>query len=69
MSQSKIHQILKEADLKPHKIEYWCGKSTDVEFESKMIMAFKNLFDTYLANKPQEKELELKLTSTFNTIH
>src|SRR5258708_8695917 len=37
MSQSKIQQILKEADLKPHKIEYWCGKSTDVEFESKMI--------------------------------
>src|SRR5438477_5447373 len=37
MSQSKIQQILKQADLKPHKIEYWCGKSTDVEFESKMI--------------------------------
>jgi len=37
ISQSKVHQILKEADLKPHKIEYWCGKSTDPEFESKMI--------------------------------
>jgi transposase len=36
MSQSKVHQILKEADLKPHKIEYWCGKSTDPEFEEKM---------------------------------
>ena len=37
MSQSKVQQILKQADLKPHKIEYWCGKSTDVEFESKMV--------------------------------
>src|SRR5438309_4192168 len=37
MSQSKVQQILKQADLKPHKIEYWCGKSADVEFESKMI--------------------------------
>jgi transposase len=37
MSQSKVQQILKQADLKPHKIEYWCGKSTDIEFESKMI--------------------------------
>jgi transposase len=37
ISQSKVHQILKEADLKPHKTEYWCGKSPDPEFESKMI--------------------------------
>jgi len=37
ISQSKVHQILKEADLKPHKIEYWCGKSPDPEFEEKMI--------------------------------
>jgi putative transposase len=37
ISQSKVHQILKQADLKPHKIEYWCGKSPDPEFESKMI--------------------------------
>jgi putative transposase len=37
ISQSKVHQILKRADLKPHKIEYWCGKSPDPEFESKMI--------------------------------
>ena len=37
MSQGTVQQILKQADLKPHKIEYWCGKSTDVEFESKMI--------------------------------
>jgi putative transposase len=37
ISQSKVFQILKEADLRPHKIEYWCGKSPDPEFEAKMI--------------------------------
>jgi len=37
ISQSKVHQILKQADLKPHKVEYWCGKSPDPEFESKMV--------------------------------
>lgn len=37
ISQSKVFQILKHADLKPHKIEYWCGQSRDPEFEQKMI--------------------------------
>lgn len=37
MSQTKVQNLLKEADLKPHKINYWCGKSNDPEFESKMI--------------------------------
>jgi len=37
ISQSQVHRILKEADLKPHKTEYWCGKSTDPEFEEKLI--------------------------------
>jgi putative transposase len=37
ISQSKVFQILRDADLKPHKIEYWCGKSPDPEFEVKMI--------------------------------
>ncbi|GAO27918.1 IS630 family transposase [Geofilum rubicundum] len=36
ISQSKVFQILKQADLKPHKIDYWCGKSKDPEFEEKM---------------------------------
>lgn len=36
ISQSKVFQILKQADLKPHKIEYWCGKPKDPEFEEKM---------------------------------
>ncbi len=37
MSQTKVQNLLKEADLKPHKIDYWCGKSNDPEFETKMI--------------------------------
>lgn len=37
MSQSKVQNLLQEADLKPHKVEYWCGKSTDPEFETKLI--------------------------------
>jgi len=36
ISQSKVFQILRDADLKPHKIDYWCGKSPDPEFEAKM---------------------------------
>jgi putative transposase len=53
MSQSKVQQILKQADLKPHKIEYWCGKSTDVEFERKMI----NIVGLYM--NPPENALVL----------
>jgi len=37
ISQSKVCKILKKADLKPHKTDYWCGKSTDPEFEKKVI--------------------------------
>lgn len=37
MSQTKVQQILSSHDLKPHKVEYWCGKSTDPEFEEKML--------------------------------
>lgn len=48
ISQSKVHQILKQADLKPHKIEYWCGKSPDPEFESKMM----NIVGLYM-NPPE----------------
>lgn len=48
ISQSKVHQILKQADLKPHKIEYWCGKSPDPEFDSKMV----NIVGLYM-NPPE----------------
>ncbi len=37
MSQSKVQKILKVHQLKPHKVHYWCGKSTDPEFEQKML--------------------------------
>ena len=36
ISQTKVQNILSQADFKPHKIEYWCGKSPDPEFENKM---------------------------------
>jgi len=48
ISQSKVFQILKKADLKPHKIEYWCGKSRDPEFEQKML----NIVGLYI-NPPE----------------
>ena len=48
ISQSKVHQILKQAELKPHKTEYWCGKSPDPEFESKML----NIVGLYM-NPPE----------------
>ncbi len=48
ISQSKVHTILKQHDLKPHKVDYWCGKSTDPEFESKML----NIVGLYM-NPPE----------------
>jgi transposase len=51
ISQSKVYQILNQADLKPHKIEYWCGKSKDPEFEEKMI----NIVGLYMS--PPENAL------------
>src|SRR5690606_40409419 len=47
-SDLKVNKILREHDLKPHKVEYWCGKSTDPEFESKML----NIVGLYL-NPPE----------------
>lgn len=35
VSQSRVSDILARTDLKPHKTEYWCGKSPDPEFEAK----------------------------------
>jgi putative transposase len=32
---TSVHRILNEGQLKPHKVEYWCGKSPDPEFEAK----------------------------------
>lgn len=55
MSQTKVQNLLKQADLKPHKTEYWCGKSTDPEFESKMI----NIIGLYM--NPPENALVLSV--------
>jgi len=37
LSQSTVCRILAKSKLKPHKTDYWCGKSTDPEFDSKMV--------------------------------
>lgn len=37
VSKSTVQKTLKSHDLKPHKVDYWCGKSTDPEFETKML--------------------------------
>ena len=36
VSQTTVFETLQEADLKPHRVEYWCGRPTDPDFESKM---------------------------------
>ncbi|MFM2376520.1 MAG: hypothetical protein RLZZ165_1617, partial [Bacteroidota bacterium] len=33
---STVQRILARQRLKPHKVEYWCGKGTDPEFGAKM---------------------------------
>jgi len=35
LSKSTVNRILNEAHVKPHKINYWCGRSPDPEFEAK----------------------------------
>jgi putative transposase len=35
LGSTTVHRILNEGQLKPHKVEYWCGKSPDPEFEAK----------------------------------
>ena len=55
MSQTTVHDILKSNDLKPHKTEYWCGKSKDPEFEEKML----NVVGLYL--NPPENALVLSV--------
>ena len=35
LSKSTVNRILNQASFKPHKTQYWCGKSPDPEFETK----------------------------------
>lgn len=55
MSQSTVQGILKSHKLQPHKVEYWCGKSTDPEFEVKML----NVVGLYM--NPPENALVLSV--------
>lgn len=36
VSKTTVQKVLAETAVKPHKTEYWCGKSPDPEFEEKM---------------------------------
>jgi len=55
MSQGTVQRTLQEHALRPHKTEYWCGKSTDPEFEEKML----NVIGLYL--HPDEKAIVLSV--------
>jgi putative transposase len=35
ISSTSVHRILNEGQVKPHTVEYWCGKSLDPEFAEK----------------------------------
>ena len=35
LSATTVHRILSAGKFRPHKIEYWCGRSPDPEFEAK----------------------------------
>jgi|SRR6478609_578092 len=53
VSQSTVSEVLMHAQLKPHKTDYWCGKSPDPEFDSKML----NIVGLYM--NPPENALVL----------
>ena len=55
MSQATVCRILSDDQLKPHKTDYWCGKSPDPEFEEKML----NIVGLYL--NPPENALVLSV--------
>jgi len=55
ISKSTVQRILAEASLKPHKVEYWCGKSPDPEFEEKKT----NILGLYLS--PPENALVISV--------
>ena len=55
MSQGTVQKTLKAHALRPHKVEYWCGKSTDPEFEEKML----NVIGLYM--NPSEKAIVLSV--------
>ena len=52
---SAVNKILKENQLRPHKVEQWCGKSPDPEFEEKVL----NIVGLYLS--PDDNALVLSV--------
>jgi len=44
LSATTVHRILAAGELRPHKVEYWCGRSPDPEFEAKQAA----ILDLYL---------------------
>jgi putative transposase len=58
MSKSTVHRVLTAGAVKPHKIDYWCGKSPDPEFEAKqaeIIGLYMNPPDNALVLSVDEK--------------
>lgn len=58
MSKSTVHRILTAGAVKPHKIDHWCGKSPDPEFEAKqteIIGLYMNPPDNALVLSVDEK--------------
>jgi len=55
VSQSTVQKTLRKHALKPHKVDYWCGKSTDPEFEAKML----NVIGLYM--NPSQKAIVLSV--------
>lgn len=37
LAKTRVHPILNEASLKPHRIDQWCGKSLGPEFEGREV--------------------------------
>jgi hypothetical protein len=45
VSKDTTHRILNEGELKPDKVEYWCGKSPDPEFAEKQAAIWELYLD------------------------
>ena len=63
LSRTTVHRILNEATLKPHKIDHWCGKSPDPEFEPKQT----DILGLYLS--PPENALVISVDESHKSRH
>ena len=58
LGKTTVHRILTQGNIKPHKVEYWCGKSPDPEFEEKqaaILALYLNPLDNALVLCVDEK--------------